>query len=47
MDSTMMDRYRAHRERLRRARALERALSQTHSPAVRAEIIAISQRSQY
>ncbi|GAA1849142.1 hypothetical protein [Asanoa iriomotensis] len=47
MESTMLDRYRAHRERMRRARALERALSQTHSSAVRAEIIAISQRNHY
>lgn len=44
--STMMDRYRTHRDQMRRARALERALSETNSPAVRAEIIAISQRSQ-
>jgi hypothetical protein len=44
--STMLDRYRSHRQQLRRARALERALSETNSPAVRAEIIAISQRSQ-
>ena len=45
--STMMDRYRSNRDRMRRARALERALSQTNSPAVRAEIIAIAQRQQY
>jgi len=40
----MLDRYRKHRQRIRRVRALERALSQTNSPAVRAEIIAIAQR---
>jgi hypothetical protein len=45
--STMMDRYRSNRDRMRRARALERALSQTNSQAVRAEIIAIAQRQQY
>ncbi|MEV4536769.1 hypothetical protein AB0J82_23590 [Asanoa sp. NPDC049518] len=44
--STMMDRFRTHRDQMRRVRALERALSETNSPAVRAEIIAISQRSQ-
>ncbi|MDG4822289.1 hypothetical protein O7635_10545 [Asanoa sp. WMMD1127] len=44
--STMMDRYRTHRNRMRHMRALERALSETNSPAVRAEIIAISQRTQ-
>ncbi|REF96472.1 hypothetical protein DFJ67_2454 [Asanoa ferruginea] len=45
--STMMDRYRSNRDRMRRARALERALSQTNSQSVRAEILAIAQRQQY
>jgi len=45
--STMLDRYRSHRDRTRRARALERALSQTNSAAVRAEIIAIAQRQDF
>ncbi|MFC0530358.1 hypothetical protein [Phytohabitans kaempferiae] len=40
----MLDRYRSHREASRRARAIERALRQANSPAVRDEIRVIAQR---
>jgi hypothetical protein len=40
----MIDRYRSHREATRRARAIERALRQASSPALRDEIRIIAQR---
>lgn len=40
----MIDRYRSHREATRRARAIERAIRQANSPAVRDEIRIIAQR---
>ncbi|GAB3151417.1 hypothetical protein GCM10027290_40620 [Micromonospora sonneratiae] len=41
---SMIDRIRNHRNAARRARAIERALRSTNSPAVRNEILAIAQR---
>jgi hypothetical protein len=41
---SMIDRFRDRRDANRRARALERALSKTNSPAVREEIMAIASR---
>lgn len=40
----MIDRYRSHRDATRRARAIERALREANSPAVRDEIRIIAQR---
>jgi hypothetical protein len=41
---SMINRFRDRREASRRARALERALRKTNSPAVRDEILAIASR---
>ncbi|HEX2356540.1 MAG TPA: hypothetical protein VHI50_08775 [Micromonosporaceae bacterium] len=41
---TMMKRIRSRRDAVRRARAIERALHSTTSPAVRDEILAIATR---
>ncbi|MGW0435161.1 hypothetical protein ACWDV4_21805 [Micromonospora sp. NPDC003197] len=41
---SMMNRLRNRRDAARRARAIERALRSTNSPAVRNEILAIAQR---
>lgn len=41
---TMIDRYRNRRDAARRARAIDRALRSANSPAVRDEILAITQR---
>lgn len=41
---SMIDRYRSHRDAARRARAIERALRSTSSPAVADEIRAAAMR---
>jgi hypothetical protein len=41
---SMMNRLRTRRDTVRRARAIERALNSTKSPAVRDEILAIATR---
>lgn len=41
---TMIDRFRSRRDATRRARAIERALRSTNSPAVRNEILVMAQR---
>jgi hypothetical protein len=41
---SMIDRYRHRRHAVRQARAIQRALNATHSPAVREEIMAAAQR---
>jgi hypothetical protein len=40
----MIDRYRSRRETTRRARAIDRAIRQANSPAMRDEIRIIAQR---
>lgn len=40
----MIDRFRSHREATRRARAIERAIRQANSPAVRDELRVMAQR---
>jgi hypothetical protein len=41
---SMIDRYRTRRQHVRQARAIQRALDATRSPAVREEILAAAQR---
>jgi hypothetical protein len=41
---SMIDRYRDRRQAARRARAIQRALDEARSPAVRDEILAAAQR---
>jgi hypothetical protein len=41
---SMIDRYRHRRQAVRQARAIQRALNATTSPAVRDEIMAAAQR---
>ena len=42
--SRMIDRYRHRRDAARRARAIDRALRQANTPALRDEILAITDR---
>jgi hypothetical protein len=41
---SMIDRYRTRRQHVRQARAIQRALNTTQSPAVREEILAAARR---